>query len=203
MWGCCPFVVFFCFLLLGVFGIKRKCVFHFSHYYYLFLSSSYDYPQNMSCFFLFSLFLCCCFLFFLSYHCSTATMVSFRSPLYLPMDQNPGTIQFTPRYFGFMDAHPSVMWYFIGVDHVWSIIMSTPDSLDCSIGSYSSSSQPSPIKPTKGHHGVYWSGDWRYLVLLFWTILGMIGWDDEPTSDSFPGFAEPMFVLIPLVESTI
>ena len=127
----------------------------------------------------------------------------FAPPLYLPMDQNPGTLLFTPRYFGFMDAHPSVMWYFIGVDHVWSIIMSTLDSLDCSIGSYSSSSQPSPIKPTKGHHGVYWSGDWRYLVLLFWTILGMIGWDDEPTSDSFPGFAEPMFVLIPLVESTI
>jgi hypothetical protein len=151
-----------CFLV-----IKRKCVFHFSHYYYLFLSSSYDYPQNMSCFFLFSLFLCCCFLFFLSYHCSTATMVSFRSPLYLPMDQIPGTLLFTPRYFGFMDAHPSVMWYFIGVDHVWSIIMSTPDSLDCSIGSYSSSSQPSPIKPTKGHQGVYWSGDWRYLVLFF------------------------------------
>jgi hypothetical protein len=73
-----------CFLV-----IKRKCVFHFSHYYYLFLSSSYDYPQNMSCFFLFSLFLCCCFLFFLSYHCSTATMVSFRSPPVFAYGSNP------------------------------------------------------------------------------------------------------------------
>ena len=73
-----------CFLV-----IKRKCVFHFVPFFFICLPTKY-----VMFLFVFVILVLLFFLFFLSYHCSTATMV--RSPLYMPMDQNPGALLFTP-----------------------------------------------------------------------------------------------------------